>query len=134
MGGFTTQDLKRLGVKKIDKKESDRHLWGKLRLCQIFRSAGFEAETERRFPCYIELGDFTVEYRADVYATGEGRKIIAEVDGYKGHKSQRAVMLQKLRARRIRETYGQEIEIHRFTFKRLAKWTKQEIAEEMRLI
>lgn len=118
---------------EIDKKESDRHLTGKRRICKIFRDRGFKATTEQRFPCYVELGDFIVKYRADVFAHGKGRKIIAEVDGYKGHKTARSRILQELRLRRIRETYGQKIEEYRFTLKRLSAWNDREIAEEMRL-
>ena len=104
-----------------------------MRLYQIFRDRGFEAKVERRCHCYVELGDFTVKYRTDVFATKGSRQIIAEVDGYKGHKSKLSKTLQTLRLRRIRETYGSEIEEYRFTLKRLGKWTNQEIAEEMRL-
>ena len=118
---------------RIDKKESDRHYREKLRLRKIFRDRGFKTKVERRLPCFVELGQFTVKYRADVFATKGQRKIIAEVDGYKGHKSQRAINLQCLRLRRIRETYGTKIEEYRFTLKRLTKWSDQEIAEEMRL-
>lgn len=118
---------------EIDKKESERHLREKRRLCKIFRSRGFKATTERRFPCFVELGSFTVRYRADCFATKGDRKIIAEVDGYKGHKSQLAKALQELRLRRIRENYGRDIEEYRFTLKRLSAWNDSEIAEEMRL-
>ena len=104
-----------------------------MRLYQIFRDRGFETTVEHRFPCYVELGDFTVKYRADVFATKGVRFILAEVDGYKGHKTKQAKNLQTLRLRRIRETYGSTIEEYRFTLSRLSKWTDQEIAEEMRL-
>jgi len=119
---------------RVDKQESDRHLKQKIRLCKIFRDRGYFATCERRLPCFVELGAFTVRYRADCYATGGGGRIIlCEVDGYKGHKSNRARMLQWLRLRRIREQYGEHIEEYRFTLKRLAKWTDEEIAEELRL-
>lgn len=104
-----------------------------MRLYQIFRDRGFKATVERRCHCYVELGDFTVKYRADVFATNGVRTILAEVDGYKGHKTKQAKALQSLRLRRIRETYGREIEEYRFSLKRLSAWSDQEIAEEMRL-
>ena len=129
-----TQNSKPLKDKtRIDKKESDRHYREKLRLRQIFRDRGFKTKVEHRFPCFVELGQFTVKYRADVFATKGQRKIIAEVDGYTGHKTQRAINLQCLRLRRIRETYGTKIEEYRFTLKRLTKWSDEEIAEEMSL-
>lgn len=118
---------------RIDKEESDRHYKQKRRLCQIFRDRGFAAQCEKRLPCFVELGNFTVKYRSDCFATDGQRIIIAEVDGYKGHKTARARMLQRLRLRRIRETYGPHIEEYRFTLKRLAKWTNEEIAQEMRI-
>lgn len=124
-------DLRLKRYKKIE--ESPRHLAGKLRLCKIFRDRGFKAEVERPMHCYVELGQFTVKYRVDVFATRGKRKIIAEVDGWLGHKTKQAKSLQDLRLRRIRETYGREIEEYRFTLKRLAAWTNQEIEEEMRL-
>lgn len=114
-------------------EESPRHLKGKWRLAHIFRHRDFAVTLEHHLPCYVELGAFTVRYRADVFATRGERTIIAEVDGYLGHKTKQARSLQDLRLRRIRETYGRNIEEYRFTLGRLAKWTDQEIAEEMRL-
>lgn len=126
-----TQGLRLRKYKRID--ESPQHLKGKLRLCKLFRNYGFKAQVERPMHCYVELGDFTVKYAVDVYASKGSRQIIAEVDGFLGHKTKLAKTLQDLRLRRIRETYGREIEEYRFTLRRLAKWTNQEIAEEMRL-
>lgn len=133
-----TQNLKQKEKKKkdpfrVDKKESERHYKAKLRLYQIFRDYGFQATCERRLPVFVTLGNFTVKYRSDVFATRGKRQIIAEVDGYTGHKSARAKLLQVLRLRRIRETYGTSIEEYRFTLKRLSAWSDKEIAEEMRL-
>ena len=118
---------------RIDKKESDRHYKGKLRLAKILATAGFTVSIEKRLPVFVSLGEFTVKYRADVYAKGRGRAIICEVDGYQGHKSRTAKSLQNLRLRRIRERYGAGIEEYRFTLKRLSAWTDEEIAKEMKL-
>lgn len=131
MGVSRILDLRLRHYKKIE--ESPRHLAGKLRLCEIFRNRGFTAEVERPMHCYVELGNFTCKYRVDVFATRGHRKIIAEVDGWLGHKTKQAHILQRLRLRRIRENYGSEIEEFRFTLKRLAAWTNKEIEKEMRL-
>lgn len=86
-------------------------------------------------PCYVQLGDFTTKYKVDVFATRGERKIIAEVDGPVGHSSiQHTVANKGLRTYRIKETYGQEIQVYRFTFERLSKWTDEEIAQEMKLL
>src|SRR5262245_58110300 len=131
MEASRTPGLKLRRYRKIE--ESLRHLAGKLRLCEIFRNRGFKAKIEQPMKCYVELCKFTCKYRVDVFATRGTRKIIAEVDGYLGHKTKQAIMLQKLRLRRIRENYGREIEEFRFTLKRLSAWTNEEIEKEMRL-
>lgn len=70
----------------------------------------------------------------DVHGSlGLCREINVEVDGYEGHKTRRAYDLDLLKKRRIKEAYGQHIETYRFTFKQLASWNNQEIAQEMRL-
>lgn len=61
------------------------------------------------------------------------RQINVEIDGDIGHKEQHGCNLDKQKVRSIKECYGQHIETYRFTFKQLAKWTDEEIAEEMRL-
>jgi hypothetical protein len=118
-------------------KESPRHARGKLLLCKIFRDRGFKTEVERRFHCPIPGSEVVCRYQVDVYAERASdtlvRRIIAEVDGYIGHKTNYAIAQQGLRSRRIRERFGSDIEIYRFTFDRLTKWTPEEIATEMNI-
>jgi hypothetical protein len=119
-------------------RESPRHARGKLLLCKVFRDRGFTTEVERRFHCPVEGSEIVCRYQVDVYAErttddSTKRRIIAEVDGYIGHKTQYAIAQQGLRSRRIRERFGSDIEIYRFTFAALSKWTQEEIATEMRL-
>lgn len=117
----------------FSKNESPQHERGKLRLCKIFEHCGFRTECEKRFPCFVELGKIRYRYQVDVYATRAARRIIVEIDGYKGHKTTYAYTKDQLRIRRIRERYGTDIETYRFTLGRLSKWTDQEIATEMKL-
>ena len=117
----------------INKNESPQHKRGKLRLCQILRNHEFRAECEKRFPCFVELGALRCRYQVDVYATRRTRRIIAEIDGWTGHKTTQAYTKDQLRIRRIKEEYGQDIEVYRFTLRRLSKWSDKEIAQEMRL-
>jgi hypothetical protein len=116
-------------------RESPRHARGKFLLCKVFRDRGFKTEVERRFHCPVEGSEIVCRYQVDVYAqrARDGRRIIAEVDGYVGHKTQYAIAQQGLRSRRIRERFGSDIEIYRFTFAALSKWTQEEIAAEMNL-
>lgn len=120
---------------RIDKKESDRHYREKHRLCGIFIRCGWNAVVEKRLPCLLKntTGSKRLRYRADCYASKGRRRIIAEVDGYKGHKTTMAHNAAKFRLQCIRERYGKNIEEYRFTLKRLSKWTDEEIAQEMRL-
>jgi hypothetical protein len=127
------QAVKRNHKRKQFFKESPRHVRGKLLLSEILRSRGFKTELERRFHCNIPGTDITCRYQVDVYGYRGTRRIIAEVDGYRGHKTKYAISQQNLRSRRILERYGKDIEIYRFTFSRLSKWSKEEIAEEMKL-
>jgi hypothetical protein len=120
---------------RIDKDESERHYKQKIRISKIFVRHGWTATVEKRLP-YLLVGlreTFRIRYRADIFAVKGDRKIICEVDGYKGHKSSQAKNLQTLRLRRIREKYGSGIEEYRFTLQRLSKWNDKEIAEEMEL-
>ena len=118
---------------RVNRDESPQHLRGKLRLCQIFRDHQFRAECEKRFPCFVELGEMRCRYQVDVYATRAARRIIVEVDGWQGHKTTQAFIKDQLRIRRIKEEYGQDIEVYRFTLRRLSKWSDEEIAQEMGL-
>ena len=90
---------------------------------------------EKRMPYYLPLRDgkiLKIRYRLDVYARKGKRRIGVEVDGFMGHKSERAIRMDKLRTIRLREAYRLE-RIYRFTFKQLANWTDKEIAAEMKL-
>lgn len=116
-------------------KRSERHKRYQIRVGCILRKRGFQSVSiEKRVPYYLPLHNgqvLKIRYRLDVYARRGLRRIGVEIDGYMGHKSQRAVEMDGLRTRRLKEAYGLET-IYRFTFKQLASWTDQEIAEEMR--
>lgn len=107
-----------------------------MRLARILREHGYKyVKTEKRVPYYLPLREgkvLKIRYRLDVFGRKGNRRIGIEVDGFMGHKSQRAIAMDGLRTSRLREAY--EIErIYRFTFKQLAAWTDKEIAEEMSL-
>ncbi len=87
-------------------------------------------------PYYLPLYDgkiLKIPYRIDVYGRNGIRKIAVEIDGFMGHKSKRACEMDALRTRRICEKY-EPIQLYRFTFKQLANWTDEEIAQEMKLL
>lgn len=117
-------------------RRSDRHKRYQVRLANILKQCGFQSvATEKRLPYYLQLYNgqvLKIKYRLDVYGRKNNRRIGIEVDGYLGHKSQRAVQMDGLRTRRLSEAYELE-RVYRFTFSQLATWTDQEIAEEMRL-
>ena len=115
--------------------ESFPHFRHKLRIAKIFYSKGWHPTVERRMPCSLDCLTRTIQlrYRADVFAWKGTRRIIAEIDGFRGHKSRQAHHSDLLRTVRIRERYGKEIEVYRFSLKRLNKWSDKEIAEEMKL-
>ena len=107
-------------------------------MANLLREYGFKSvKIEKRVPYYLpaygqEGKIIKIRYRLDVYGRRGDRRIAIEIDGFMGHKSERAIKMDGLRSRRIQERYG-PIEIHRFTFSRLAKWTDEEIAQEMKL-
>jgi hypothetical protein len=117
-------------------RRSPRHIRYQDRLAGILIQHGYiSVTTEKNLPYYLSLRDgqvLKIRYRLDVYGRHGTRRIGIEVDGYMGHKSQRSIDMDGLRTRRLCETYELE-RIYRFTFKQLAAWTDEEIAEEMRL-
>jgi hypothetical protein len=121
----------------VDDKRSERHKRYQTRLANILRQCGFKSvKVEHRLPYYLPLRNgekLKIRYRVDVYGKKRDRVIAIEVDGFMGHKSWRAHAMDELRTRRLQEAYA-PIEIYRFTFKQLATWTDEEIAEEMNLI
>jgi hypothetical protein len=117
-------------------RRSERHKRYQIRLAGILKKCGYQSvATEKGLPYYLSLHNgqvLKIRYRLDVYGRKGTRKIGAEIDGYMGHRSQRAIEMDGLRTRRLKEAYELE-NIYRFTFKQLAQWTDKEIAEEMRL-
>ena len=115
---------------------SDRHIRYQMRLASLLRQYGFQSvATEKRLPYYLQLGNgeiLKIKYRLDVYGRKGTRRIGIEVDGYMGHKSKRAIDMDGLRTRRLKEAYELQ-RIYRFTFAQLSSWSDQEIAEEMSL-
>jgi hypothetical protein len=107
-------------------------------MASILRRCGCLAVgIEKKCPYYLPTGKadgsyIRIRYRVDVVGRKGDRRIAIEVDGYVGHKSERAIRMDKLRTRRLCEKYGFE-KVYRFTFKQLAAWTDQEVAEEMHL-
>jgi hypothetical protein len=108
-----------------------------MRLANLLRYYGFQSvATEKSLPYYLQLRNgqnLKIKYRLDVYGRKGTRRIGIEVDGYMGHKSQRAIDMDGLRTRRLKEAYELQ-RIYRFTFAQLASWTDEEIAEEMSLV
>jgi hypothetical protein len=128
------------------KDESPRHYRYKWRLYKILAFCGcYPVGLERAYPCRIEQDKTgrSREYRVDVSgylycihepgSEPEYRQINVEIDGTIGHKEKHGCDLDKLKIRSIKECYGQHIETYRFTFKQLACWSDEEVAEEMRL-
>lgn len=117
-------------------RRSDRHKRYQIRLAGLLKQYGYQSvATEKGMPYYLSLHNgqvLKIRYRLDVYGRKGDRRLGIEIDGYMGHKSRRAIEMDGLRTRRLREAYELE-RIYRFTFKQLASWTDQEIAEEMRL-
>jgi hypothetical protein len=117
-------------------RRSDRHKRYQAKLAGILREYGFQSvATEKGLPYYLPLRNgqvIKIRYRVDVYGRKGNRRLAIEIDGYMGHKSQRAVQMDGLRTRRLSEAYELE-RVYRFTFSQLAQWTEKEIAEEMRL-
>lgn len=126
--------------------ESPRHYRYKWRIFKILTLCGCHpAGLERAYPCRIQQDQTGRDraYRVDVsgclYLVHDHvsefwhREINIEVDGEIGHKEQHGCNLDKQKVRSIKECYGSHIETYRFTFKQLARWTDEEIAEEMHL-
>jgi hypothetical protein len=119
--------------KKRRDGRSPRHIRYQKRLHNICRAAGFATTLEPIYRCPVQGLCKPIPYRPDIEAKRGDRHIIIEVDGPFGHSTRQSYEADLLKIRRIRETFGKHIETYAFTFKRLARWTNKEIAEEMRL-
>ena len=108
-----------------------------MRMAHLLSEYSYEpVQVEKPMPYYLPLDDgkrLKIPYRVDVYGYKRDGSIGIEIDGYMGHKSHRAYEMDGLRTRRIQEAYG-PITIYHFTFKQLASWTDEEIAQEMMLL
>ena len=122
--------------RRINDRRSDRHKRYQVRLANLLKLYGFESvSTEKGVPYYLSLHNgqvLKIRYRLDVYGRRGCRRIGIEVDGFMGHKSQHANQMDALRTRRLCEEYELE-QIYRFTFRQLASWSDEELAQEMRL-
>jgi hypothetical protein len=130
------QRLKRYG-------ESKAHEKAKEKVAHVLREAGWTTYVDcYSFGCQTDRGTRT--YWPDIYAergdiqTG-GRRIIVEVQGFKGHQSKAAFAADRLRIQDIHSSHGTDIEFFEVHLNRrigpldIRSWTVEDICEHLNL-
>jgi hypothetical protein len=134
--------------------ESKQHYQQKERIGALLREKGFNVWVDcYPIDCQTEKGKRT--YWPDVYAENfsmlqpyDGqviagqkgtRRIVVEVQGFKGHKSKAAFESDRLRIADIRSSHGQDIESFNVTLGRrkaamdIRNWSDDDILQELRI-
>ena len=113
--------------------ESKEHEAAKKRIRDIARRRDHIAENEVRFICWSGYHERAISYYADIFV-GSNRKataIIVEIDGYKGHSSKYQTIRDTRRTEDIKNTWGDHIDVRRFTIEELEETTDEEIEKQL---
>lgn len=112
--------------------ESQHHKQEKERIRNLARKKGYIAENEIPFVSWSPYRNKWVDYVADIFIfIGTTRPVIIEVDGYKGHWSRFNKKRDERRTEDIQNTWGENIEVHRFTLEELRILTDKEIEQDL---
>lgn len=113
-------------------RESPQHLHQKQRIRDLARSRGYIAENEVPFVCWSGFHDKPICYYADIFMLNrKGEASIIEIDGYRGHSSRYQSARDERRTADIKNIWGDDIRIRRYTIKELEILTDEEIEEEI---
>ena len=110
---------------------SDRHKRAKRQVADVLRSKGFEVYGDKDNEFAIIRPEGQGAYYLDVYAFNSKRGIVVEIDGYKGHRTKRAILKDTHRANWIKKML--RVELYRFNFSQLKDMDNDTIANEMQI-
>ena len=114
--------------------ESKQHLRQKERIRDLARAKGLVAENEIGFWCWSGYHNKPICYYADIFFIGQKvSPTIVELDGPVGHGSKYQSKRDNRRSRDIRDTWGDNIKVHRFTLAELKIASDEEILEDLEL-
>lgn len=115
----------------VGRNESDRHQRYKRKVADILRCHGYTVFGDRDDEIPVEREWPNPPYYLDLYAIRGPRILAIEIDGYKGHKSKRAILKDKNRLDYIKEKL--KAECYRFAFFQLTDMSDELIEEELGL-
>lgn len=120
-----------------DHNGSEMHRRYKRKMANLLRDWGYtvfgdseddEVEVRRD---RTELDGNTPPYYVDVCAVNSSRIVCVEIDGYKGHRTRRAILKDKHRFDYIAKILGADV--YRFAFYQLMGMDRKTIEEELEL-
>lgn len=114
-------------------EESQKHLRAKERIRDLARARGRIAENEVPFISYSGYRDKVIWYSADIFICSYGQRApqIIEIDGYKGHRSRFATGRDTRRTEDIKNLWGDNIVVRRYTLEELEIATDEEIQTDL---
>lgn len=119
----------------VDHNGSERHIRYKSRVASICRRYGYTVWGDRGDEIAIQRDGGKPDFYIDVTAVSGSRILIIEIDGYKGHKTKRAILKDSHRFAEIKEKLNGKPEVFRFGFYQLTPDIPDElIAKELKLI
>lgn len=101
-------------------------------MANILRDRGYLVTGDNEDEFEVIRGGDSPSYFVDIAASNNERVIIVEIDGYKGHKSRRAIFKDLYRATEIKAMV-KYAEFYRFAFWQLKGTSSEVIAEELKL-
>lgn len=113
--------------------ESERHLSYKRKVADICRRYGFTVFGDRDDEIPIHYEPTSPPYYLDICAVSGQRILCIEIDGYKGHKSRRAILRDKHRTAAIIKALNGKPEFYRFQFFQLKGMDDGTIAQELQI-
>jgi hypothetical protein len=116
--------------------ESDRHIRYKQKVANILRRNGYTCFGDHDDEIAIQCDADAPAYYLDICALYNKRVIVCEIDGYTGHKSQRAIYKDKHRTTAIIKYFkkqGLAAEVYRFAFWQLKGMDDDTIKQELQL-
>lgn len=114
-----------------DHNGSDRHKRYKGKVANILRRYGYTVFGDTDDEIAVRREAFEAPYYVDVCACNSQRILIVEIDGYKGHKTRRAILKDTHRANYIKQVL--KCDLYRFAFFQLTGVSDDLIAEELGL-
>ena len=117
----------------VDHNGSERHKRYKSKLALLLRRHGYTVFGDHDDEIPIQPDPNSPPYFIDICAVSGSRILCIEVDGYRGHKTRRAILKDSHRTAEIIKALNGKPEFYRFAFWQLKGMDDATIAQELKL-